>query len=101
LSVGKRTLVGWVGCKRGFLLFGAAVLAAYTVVAACTFLGLLGGAALLGLCTAPLAWRAVAVLRERYHCKEDMLRSSRLAVATHALAGLALLADAGTWRGYW
>jgi len=100
-AVGKRTLVGWIGCERGFVLFGAAAAAAYLLIVAGVLLGMAGELALLALGTLPLVWRAAGILRRRCRDKAELVRSSRLAVAAHALAGLALIADAWTWRGSW
>ena len=98
-AVGKRHLVNAVGPSRGWMLFAASVAAAYAVVAAGIASGAVGLLALASLAALAPAAVAIRTLRGRWSEKRALTRSSRAAIAVHAVATAALILDAWLMRG--
>lgn len=91
---GKRNLVGQVGVARAAWLFAAPVAAAHLSILTAWALGLAGLTSLAALAALPLAWRAARIIRENRGAKPLLVRSSRMAIALHAVVSLVLIADA-------
>lgn len=89
---GKRTLVVRLGAQHGYLLLLALLVLACTSLLLAVPAAGLGWPAGLGLLGAPLAWRAVGILRRSYADKQSCLTSSRLIIAVHLLTGTGIIA---------
>jgi len=93
-AAGKRTLVGWIGAERGYILFAALVAAAYAAVLLGVAVLALGSVALLSLAALPFALHAARVLKHHHGDKPALLAASRSVIALHAIMSLTLIGDA-------
>ncbi|MFH0911189.1 MAG: prenyltransferase [Planctomycetota bacterium] len=91
LQGGKRTLVGWMGPSRGFLLYAGLVSCAYLCLFALLAFGRWNRLALFAFAAAPLGFRAAGILRTQYRRKEVLVRASKLTVALHTIVGLSMI----------
>ena len=89
-AVGKNHLVVRLGRKRATTLYGALLALVYlSLVAGVLFAGVTPFA-LLGLLTAPLAWKAYSVARVHYDHPQELVPANALTIRTHLLTGLLL-----------
>jgi 1,4-dihydroxy-2-naphthoate octaprenyltransferase len=90
-AAGKETLVTALGPSRGHVIYSVLVAAAACAVGVSVAAGLLHWAGLFIVALAPMAWKASAVLRERYDQKRALLAASGSAAAVHGAGGAVLI----------
>ncbi len=89
-AVGKDHLVVRMGRRRAAAVYGALLLLTYlSIVAGILFAGVTPFA-LLGLITAPLAWKAYSVARVHYDHPQELVPANALTIRIHLLTGLLL-----------
>lgn len=89
-AVGKTHLVVRLGRRRATTVYGALLAGVYlSLVAGVLFAGVTPFA-LVGLLTAPLAWKAYQVARVHYDHPQELVPANALTIRTHLLTGLLL-----------
>jgi 1,4-dihydroxy-2-naphthoate octaprenyltransferase len=87
-AVGKNHLVVRMGRRRAAAVYGVLLALVYlSLVAGVLFAGVTPFA-LLGLLTAPLAWKAYGIARVHYDHPQDLVPANALTIRTHLLTGL-------------
>jgi len=89
-QVGKNHLVVRLGRRRAAALYGLFLLLTYVSIVAGVLLAGVTPFALLGLLTAPLAWRAYQIARVHYDHPQELTPANGLTIRTHLLTGLLL-----------
>ncbi len=89
-AVGKTHLVVRLGRRRATTVYGTLLAGVYlSLVAGVLFAGVTPFA-LVGLLTAPLAWKAYQVARVHYDHPQELVPANALTIRTHLLTGLLL-----------
>jgi len=89
-AVGKTHLVVRLGRRRATTVYGTLLAGVYlSLVAGVLFAGV-SPFALVGLLTAPLAWKAYQVARVHYDHPQELVPANALTIRTHLLTGLLL-----------
>lgn len=89
-AVGKTHLVVRLGRRRAATVYGALLAGAYLSLIAGVLLAGVTPFALVGLLTAPLAWKAYQVARVHYDHPQELVPANALTIRTHLLTGLLL-----------